>query len=428
MSIIERGRAFLQCLQTLVERTAWDWRRCPYCGGTETWKHGSYTRRPWDLDGRRIVRVVRHRCVSCGRTYSEQSALLVRGSRYTRAVQRCAIDHWQHAGSSLRRTAEWLRSLMGRQERWCLWHPLDPRPAAPPCRLGASTIGRWLDRAGRRARATVAGQLTGVRTGGQFGTDGLWARLRAGARRVVLLLTDSVSGIVYPPVVVGGEEHPAAWARLVTRAAAAGLDRTRIRGLTSDGAVGLRTYLKETLVWVNHQRCVWHLWRGLGGTLTQAATTAAQGLAGAAATAVRRATRRTLVGLVRAVFDATSDAAAVEALRVLGRQPLGEAFVRALRNEIDAALVYAGPANRGLVRVAPEWHWRDFRLRLGHGRNHGTAARLERAAVLWAVYHNFEPAQIRKEHKRTYQRPGRSPLLMAGVPPGEVSYLDALAI
>jgi transposase-like protein len=428
MSIIERGRSFLQTLRALAGRTAWDWRRCPYCGGTETWRHGSYERRPWDLGGRRTVRVVRHRCLRCGRTYSEQSALLVRGSRYTRAVQRCAIDHWQHAGSSLRRTAEWLRSLLGRQERWCLWHPLDPPPASPPCRLAASTVQRWVDRAGGRARATVAGQLAGVPTSGQFGADGLWARLGGGGRRVVLLLTDGRSGVVFPPVVVAGEERPDGWARLVTRAAAAGLDRTRIRGLTSDGAVGLRTYLEEALVWVNHQRCVWHLWRGLGAPLAQAATAAAQGLAGAAATAVRRATVRALAALVRAALDASSDAAAVCALRDLAAHPLGEALARALRNEIDAALVYLGPANRGLARVAPEWHWRDFRLRLGHGRNHRTATRLERAALLWAVYHNFEPAQVRKERRRSYRRPGQSPLAMAGAPPGAVSYLDALAI
>jgi hypothetical protein len=112
------------------------------------------------------------------------------------------------------------------------------------------------------------------------------------------------------------------------------------------------------------------------------------------------------------------------ALRTLGAHPLG----RALRNEIDAALVYLGPANQGLLRVAPEWQWRDSRLRLSHGRNHRTAVRLERAALLWAVYHNFEPAQVRKERRRSYRQSGRSPLAMAGVPPGAVSYLDALAI
>ena len=80
------------------------------------------------------------------------------------------------------------------------------------------------------------------------------------------------------------------------------------------------------------------------------------------------------------------------------------------------------------MRVSPEWWWRDFRLRLSHGRNHRSTARLERAAHLWALAHNFEPAQWRSERKRTYRRRGRSPLALAGVPPGDVSYLDALAV
>ncbi len=82
----------------------------------------------------------------------------------------------------------------------------------------------------------------------------------------------------------------------------------------------------------------------------------------------------------------------------------------------------------GLGRVGPEWKWRDFRLRLSHGRNHRSLARLERAALRWAIYHNFEPAQRRSERKRTYRRPGQSPLARAGIPPGDVSYLDALAV
>jgi hypothetical protein len=161
------------------------------------------------LEGRRTVRVARHRCLRCRRTYSEPSALLVRGSWYAREVHRRAIDAWQHEGTSLRRVAEGLRSWLGRQERWLLWRPLDSAPPrSAQCLLSASTVHRWLDQAGQRARRQAVGQLAGVPTSGQLLTDGLWARLRGGARRVVLLLTDSVSGVVWPPVVVAGEEAP----------------------------------------------------------------------------------------------------------------------------------------------------------------------------------------------------------------------------
>jgi len=94
----------------------------------------------------------------------------------------------------------------------------------------------------------------------------------------------------------------------------------------------------------------------------------------------------------------------------------------------EEALVWRGAYNRGLVRTAPEWLWRDFRLRLSRGRNHATDERLERASLVWAIYRNFTPAQRRSERKRHYRRPGKSPLEMAGVPPGELSYLDALGV
>ena len=94
----------------------------------------------------------------------------------------------------------------------------------------------------------------------------------------------------------------------------------------------------------------------------------------------------------------------------------------------STALVYRRPDNAALTRASPEWCWRDFRLRLGHGRNHLSDQRLERAALVWALYRNFTPAQDRSERKRTYRHPGRCPLTVAGSPPAGASYLDALAL
>jgi hypothetical protein len=429
MTIIERGRAFRDRLRGLSARTAWDWRRCPHCGRMDTQRWGSYPRHPWTLAGRQAVRIQRHWCLPCQRSYAEDHPWLVRGSWYAREVHRAALDHCQHTGSSLRRTAEWLRSFIGKQERWLLFRPLDPVPPdAAACHLSASSVHRWADRAGQVAQASVVGQLAGVPVSGQFGTDGLWARLTGGATRVVLCLTDGVTGVVFPPVVATGERQAADWAPLFDRAVTAGLDPDTVRGITSDGATGLAAFLDQSWTWVNHARCHFHLWRNLGGDFAQAAQVAATGLVGAAATAVRRATRRTLVGLVRAVLDARDETAAQAALVLLAAHPLGGALATALGGVLDAALVPTLAYHDGLVRVGPEWCWRDFRLRLSHGRNHRTTDRLERAALLWAIYRNFEPAQVRSERTRQYRRPGLSPLALAGVPPGEVSYLDALAV
>ena len=432
MDIVERGRGFLQGLRGLADQTVWEWRRCPRCGETETCKWGSYERRPWFLRGRQTVRVQRHRCQGCGRTYSEESALLVRGGWYAREVKRSAIDHWQHLGSSIRRTAEVLRSWLGQQERWQVWRPLDPAPAdADACHLSASTVERWLDQAGTTAKAGVAGQLVGVECSGQLATDGLWARLRGGTKRVVLALTDTVTGVVWPPVVVAGEGTAAAWETLFARAEQAGLVLSELRGIASDGATGLESYRRQALPWVSHQRCVFHLWRGLSGAFAAAAAAAvaaAADLAGAGARRVAKQTRRTLIGLVRRVYDALTDAEAQAALAHLAAHELGQALADLVALQLDAARVYRCGYNRGLGRASPEWLWRDFRLRASRGRNHGAEQRLERAAVLWAIYHNFQPAQDRSERKRAYRHPGQAPLALAGLPPGDISYLDALAV
>ena len=432
MNIVERGRAFLQGLRELAGRRAWAWRRCPRCGETETCKWGGYERRPWFLSGRQTVRVQRHWCHGCKRTYSEGSALLVRGGWYAREVRRSAIDHWQHLGTSTRRTAEVLRSWLGHQERWQAWRPLDPAPSdAQACHLSASTVERWLDQAGQTARAGVAEQLVGVESSGQLATDGLWARLRGGTKRVVLALVDNATGVIWPPVVVAGEGAAAAWATLFARAEQAGLVLGELRGIASDGTTGLERYRRQALPWVGHQRCVFHLWRGLTGTLTAAVATAATAAAELGKAAAQRAgtqARQTLVGLIRAVYDASTEAEAQAALAQLAAHELGRALAEVVALQLDAALIHLCGYNRGLGRASPEWLWRDFRLRAGHGRNHGAEQRLERAALLWAIHHNFEPAQDRRERQRTYRHPGQAPLALAGLPPGDSSYLDALAV
>jgi transposase-like protein len=429
MNIVERGRGFLQSLRDLATRSAWDWRRCPNCQETLTQKHGTYRRHPWFLEGQREVRIQRHWCLVCRKSYSEQSALLVRGGWYGREVRRCAIDQWQHGGSSVRRTAEMLRSLLGHQERWLLWRPLDPMPSeAKRCHLSASSVERWLDRAGQTAQTTVPGHLSDVTSSGQLATDGLWVRLRGKSKKVVLLITDRASGLIWPPVVAAGEEAAADWQRVFERAKQAGLVLETLRGVTSDGAKGLVSYLGQSLAWVSHQRCVFHLWRNLAGDLAAVVAEAAVGLVGKAAKQARRAARREMVGLIRAVFDAPTHRDAQRAFVCLEAHPWGKGLARRLDEHLDAAMVHLLDYNHGLGRASPEWFWRDFRMRLGHGRNHGSDVRLERAALLFAIYHNFEPSQERSERTRHYRHPGHCPLAVAGLPTTGISYLDALSV
>lgn len=169
-------------------------------------------------------------------------------------------------------------------------------------------------------------------------------------------------------------------------------------------------------------------WQSLGGELAQRADEAAAGLSGEAAAKARQTARQELVALARGVIDAGSETEAKEALSRLALHRLGGGLAKTIGGSLDVLLVYLLAFNAGLVRVSPEWYWRDFRLRLSRGRNHGSDERLERAVLVWATYRNFTPAQRRSERKRKYRHPGLSPLGAAGVPPGEISYLDALAV
>lgn len=429
MNIIERGQDFVQKLRDLAQRTVWDWRRCPRCGGTQTARNGGRWVRPVFLDGQKTVRIQRHVCHGCGKFYDEEHAFLVRGSWYAREVHRYAVDEWMHQRGSLRRGAEFVRSWAGRQERWRIWHVWEQQPEGEgSCRFHHSTLHRWLDRAGREAEKGIEGQLKGLHCSGQMGADGLWARQRGGGKSVLLGLVDSVTGVIWATRVVAGEELAANWQKLLDRGQQMGLALEALSGLTSDGAQGLLSYLRESLGWVHHQRCVWHVWRNLAGDLAKAVTKATQDLAEDAAKAMEKTVRQELTALLHKVIDASGYEQAEQALAQLKAHPFGGPLAKKLNEQFDHLLYPLLPCHQGLVRISPEWLWRDFRLRLSHGRNHGTDERLDRAGLLWAIYHNFTPAQRRKERKRHYKHPGQSPLEVAGGAPGEISYLDALGV
>lgn len=303
---------------------------------------------------------------------------------------------------------------------------------APPegdlCHLGASTVHRWLDGAGREARRSVPDQLEGVEFSGQVGVDGLWAKMKGKTKKVVLMLVDSVTGIRFAPVVVSGEEDAQSWGRVFRRAAVSGMPLESLHGVVSDGAKGLAGYLGLALEWANHQRCVFHIWRNLGGELARSVAEAGAGFVGDVAKKAQLQARRELVSLMHAVIDASSQVAAEAALVRLEEHRLGKPLAAALNQNLDALFAYLKEYNQGLMRVAPEFVWRDFRQRLSRGKNHRSTYRLERAALVFAVYSNFTPAQRRSERRRKYRHPGLSPLAVAGVPPDGVSYLDALSV
>lgn len=429
MDIVTRARAFVESLHRLAQCRDREWRQCPVCGSRQVHRHGSYTRHPWTLEGRIRRPVQRYQCQACKATHSESFADLAPGRWYTRSVQRYAIDGWLHLGSSLRRVAEWVRSVVGKQERWQIWHPLSPSMAeAERCHLGHSTVGRWLNEAGIRAESQVKGMYNEVPCSGQLGADGLWVRLRGGTARVLLMLRDSVTGLLWPPVVAAGEEAAAAWEMLFARACEAGLILEEVQAVVSDGAQGLLSYLRHSLPRVYQQRCIFHTWRNLSGEMARQATRAVEGLTEEEGDRVRKRVHEELTALVHQVLDARSFEKAEESLAQLKAHPRGLGLWQVLNNRFIELLTHLMQACREVGRVVPEWVWRDFRLRLSHGRNQGYEHRVERGGLLFTIYRNFTPAQRRRERRRHYRHPGQSALQVAGMPLEECSYLDALEI
>jgi len=296
------------------------------------------------------------------------------------------------------------------------------------CLMHASTVCRWKNEAGEEAKKSIPGQLKGIASSGEMGTDGLWVRMKGGAKGVVLALMDSTSGLVFPPFLAGNEKSADSWKQLFERAKEAGLNLEALNGVTSDGAQGLLSYLRKSLSWVHQQRCVWHLWRNLGPKIRQLVAQDIADKVGEDAEKARVALTRKLTGLIHRILDAATYEKGEEALAELAAHRLGTLLADTIRPLLDAALYYRMPCHNGLLRVGPEWMWRDFRQRVSRGRNHGSDESWERAALLWAICWNFTPAQRRSELKRAYRRSGKSPLEMAGASPGDICYLDALCI
>ena len=120
------------------------------------------------------------------------------------------------------------------------------------------------------------------------------------------------------------------------------------------------------------------------------------------------------------------------------QSPPGARHQPVSQRQLDHILVHRVAYYAGLHRVnAPEWRRRPrpFAACARCDRHHGADPRLERAARVWASYHNFEPAQWRSERQRHYtctarkcrcRHPGLSPRQVAGAPPGKSSARDAV--
>ena len=113
-------------------------------------------------------------------------------------------------------------------------------------------------------------------------------------------------------------------------------------------------FCARRLAWVQHQRCVWHIWRNLAGRVGARGRPGRRGRRSSdVAEAVREQVRAELVALIHAVIDAKSYEQAEAALVTLRSHPQGAAIGQFLNEHLDRILVHLVAYYAGLQRVTP---------------------------------------------------------------------------
>ena len=202
------------------------------------------------------------------------------------------------------------RSAGGCGARWIA----PPRRALLSGRQHGASLAGWGGPGGpgQRGRA-VAGHCADA-----SGGHGWPVGQAQGAQRVVLLLADSVSGLLYAAGGRRGRESGGPGSTCLSGPSRRGWTGSAA-GRDSDGARGCWPTAPQAGLG-QHQRCVWHMWRNLGGELT----TSRQPPRPAdrrGGRAVRQQARAELGALIHQVIDAQSYEQAEAALHAARASP-----------------------------------------------------------------------------------------------------------
>jgi len=421
MNIIECARGFVKELLHPI-----DARRCPYCHHSLTKKHGFYGVTIRDLDGVRQEKVQRYWCHLCRRTYSLPDPRREACARYTRRVQRKALDLYFHVGASLRAAAEWLRSEINRcTERALIWDPLLRHQPAPEAvaRLEHTTIWRWEQKLAQRvkARAQQGGFQRLIRFSGALVADATGICIR-GVSTPLHLIADAVTRVGLAvsrlrtesePVIAGQFRLVLAWWALVPE---------QVLVLLSDGALYYRYVLDRLLRWAKQQRSLFHLWRNLTPHLQAFAEHAAD------------EAMQMLLDMIHAVWDASSLSEAEEAFSTLQTlwshySPL-QPVLHIIRQSLQEALLHTSRVIDGMGRTSnvAERFFRRYKQRVRRMGCFMSTGGCDAFNLLWHIYINLEPYQLRHEQKRLYRHPGLCPFQVANADTQGIAWLDAVGV
>lgn len=413
MSIVTRATAFLTGLVDRPSRPA-----CPRCGSS-IWKRcGFYRRGKRCLDQLEArVAIQRYQCKPCRKTWSVKPAWLAPRKWYGRDVIRMSLDLSLDCTTSWRELSSLVRGVMtgaGRALRWAPWR--QPRRGARRIRLAHTTLWRWFQEAGERARLedSMKGRYQSLFSG-VLATDESWGWLKGIVEGVgrkvgfgVQALMDGQNRVLYRLGRLTGQDEEALRAG-VEELSQRGVILERMRVWLSDGLATYGALLEIlSLSHIPRQRSVFHLWRNLAGELR------------AYAQAKGEEAAQRLRASIRAVWDAESERAAVVALMALmaeyGQDPLVDKTVWLVRTTFGQATLHLKGIVPGLARTSGvvEWVWRLYKRRMGLVQCFMSESGADNFLAVYELYINFHSYQLRKERKRVYPYPGKCPLEIAG--------------
>jgi transposase-like protein len=414
--MIAEAKAFIQKLLSPP-----DPEQCTRCGGWNTKKNGTRPIKLKDLSGVQEARHQNYYCHDCRKPYYVPNGLRGKWWHYTRPVRRKTLDMYVHLGGSWRRVTGWIRSEINHSERWPIWYILRQPPSGKRLQvfLSHTTCWRWSQEAGQRQRAkkNVYGD---VPQSGALVGDSTGVPVRKESHSL-LAVADPIKRVLFSlkrfviEDEVGVEAHMRHLKDL-------GVQIERVWGFLSDGATAFKRMLETVLGRARHFRCIFHLWRNILPFIATYKAKAGE----EAAKAFREA--------VKAVWNATELWVAQQRLYALVAQWYDEEILRPAIHIVlctfDEAMAHLRYAGTGVGRTVNliEWIWHRYKWRLGPLQCFMSDEGCDNFNALWEVYYNWEPAQKRKEKKKHYAYPGRSPLEVAGCEVSGLSWLDAVGV
>jgi hypothetical protein len=364
-------------------------------------------------------------CHLCQRTYYVADPRREKYARYTRQVQRKSLDMYFHLGASLRGVTAFLRSEINDTERGRIWNPLSRLQPAPaqPVKLHHTTIWRWEQKVGQTALHDLkVGRWRGVvRFSGALVADATGLAVR-GSNVSIHWIGDAVTGLGLRLQRLSQEGNLSIQGQFRAVLQTWHLSPNQVRVLLSDGAQVYQFTLHHLLRHTQQQRCLFHLWRNILPTIHRYRDQAGQPLA------------TELIVALHKVWQADNIEHAHRVLTKIRYKwrdfQLLHPILSLIARTLPEAMTHTSRpiANMGCTSNVAERFYRRYKQRIRRMGCFMSAQGCDRFNAAWQVYINLERSQHRKERKKKYRYPDRSPIEVAQGDCLDLTWLDMVGL